>query len=131
MLFRSKVPGLAKANSSLVRLQGSPKQVAWAETLRASGIEAIRNIIVQIPETESEELRAALATAAERVSNVTSATWWIDRRNHGMFTGRWTYQNLSLFFAFGTINPGKDHPLINASKSDAFAAISNYKPDLT
>ena len=50
----------------LAALQGSPKQIAWAETIRAKRLSALRQ----------HDSEAALA-----VAQVTDARWWIDRRS--------------------------------------------------
>ena len=50
----------------LAALQGSPKQIAWAETIRVKRLPALRQ----------HDSEAALA-----VAQVTDARWWIDRRS--------------------------------------------------
>lgn len=50
---------------ALVELQGSPKQVAWAETIRVKRIAALHH-------TGCE--------AVTRLAGITEAKWWIDHR---------------------------------------------------
>ena len=50
----------------LVPLQGSPKQVAWAETIRSKRLSALQR----------QDSHAALS-----IAGVADAKWWIDRRS--------------------------------------------------
>lgn len=58
---------------TLPELTGSPKQIAWAEKIRAGAIEAIRREATEEPEATIEAV-VALAAIPQ------SAGWWIEHR---------------------------------------------------
>lgn len=73
----------AEANKSLPALQGSPKQIAWAETIRKTALEKMREIAQKCrPEdAPTEAARQAchkLTDLIEQAENNTSAAWWIE-----------------------------------------------------
>lgn len=61
------------ANVGMVALTGSPKQVAWAERIRAAARAEISAVIGD--KTLTAEQQAAL----DRLYGQSSAGWWIDR----------------------------------------------------
>jgi len=61
------------ANAGLVELQGSVKQVAWAETIRAQFVSDLAPKLTNF--------KAAGMDVYHGVLEQTSASWWIDRRN--------------------------------------------------
>lgn len=68
------------AANGLPALQGSEKQVRWAEQVRAellTGADAIRDRLSNAP---NETHRAAVADALAAIEAETAAGWWIDNR---------------------------------------------------
>jgi hypothetical protein len=68
-------------------LNGSPKQIAWAESIRLEKISAVRerfdSILKQHPESsekEKAEFEAKKSEAIEWMKNQISAKFWIDNR---------------------------------------------------
>jgi hypothetical protein len=76
--------------AGLPALTGSPKQIAWAETIRATALAAIEREEAQMlaglpaltPEIR-EEVCDALALIASEPRGQSEARWWIDRREPG------------------------------------------------
>jgi hypothetical protein len=68
--YRKAARANAKAEN-MVELQGTEKQIAWAETIRAKKLDQIANIV------EDDEDRAALAA----IKAETESRYWIDRRD--------------------------------------------------
>lgn len=60
----------AKGDMELPELEGSPKQIAWAEDIRDKFIE----------NTANRKNKLYNATRAYIVRNINSAKWWIDHR---------------------------------------------------
>ncbi|WP_051917334.1 hypothetical protein [Bifidobacterium saguini] len=63
-------------------LEGSPKQVAWAETIRFEAIAGLETLYEEMqannpPETVSENARSVIRQA----KGETRAVWWIDNRD--------------------------------------------------
>ena len=61
----------------LVELEGSPKQIAWAEDIRADFFDTLKN--KKWNENNSQEM-ALKAAAIELFSGKASAKWWIENR---------------------------------------------------
>lgn len=77
---------VAKING-LPELIGSPKQIAWAETIRKNALNDPRNTIPCVPydlpddkKRAAEDCRAIMIAARMRLENESSAKWWIDNR---------------------------------------------------
>lgn len=75
--------------AGLPALQGSDKQVAWAESIRATMIETATAYVAKVagatPANEQQAAQHAAGLAAakatvEAMMTETSAKWWIDRR---------------------------------------------------
>lgn len=70
-------------------LEGSAKQVAWAEDIRtkciAQAIDQLRDLVARIPAKATTRQSAALAAhcnaIASLIANKTSAAWWIENRD--------------------------------------------------
>ncbi|MCB4887065.1 hypothetical protein KZO96_04135 [Bifidobacterium pseudocatenulatum] len=70
-------------------LEGSAKQVAWAEDIRAKCIaqafDQARNTVARIPGKATAQQSAAFAARcnaiASTIANKTSAAWWIENRD--------------------------------------------------
>ena len=74
------------SNANMAELEGSPKQIAWAEDIRAKALFIIDVIQKQIDEGKgTSELyikqRDAMQAAINEVREQSSAKWWIDHRN--------------------------------------------------
>jgi len=64
---------------SLVELEGSEKQIAWAESIRKK---IVQDIEEELTNGESGEmLKVALELLEKVVSRRTNAGWWIDGRD--------------------------------------------------
>ena len=70
-------------------LEGSAKQVAWAEDIRAKciarALDRLRDLAARLPGEATAQQSAALAARcnalASVIANKTSAAWWIDNRD--------------------------------------------------
>lgn len=70
-------------------LEGSAKQVAWAEDIRtkciAQALDQLRDLVARIPAKVTARQSAALAAhcnaIASLIANKTSAAWWIENRD--------------------------------------------------
>lgn len=70
-------------------LEGSAKQVAWAEDIRskciAQALDQLRDLVARIPAKATTRQSAALAAhcnaIASLIANKTSAAWWIENRD--------------------------------------------------
>ena len=70
-------------------LEGSAKQVAWAEDIRAKciaqALDQLRDLVARLPGEAIARQSAALAARcnaiASVIANKTSAAWWIDNRD--------------------------------------------------
>ena len=75
------------AKKGMAKLEGSEKQVAWAESIRRKyfhGIELMPDGYTPNTEKEKAGMEWAKAHWKERVEE-TSAKWWIDHRNGPSF----------------------------------------------
>lgn len=70
-------------------LEGSAKQVAWAEDIRAKCVteilDRLHNLVARIPgkatAQQSAEFTARCKAIASVIANETSAAWWIENRD--------------------------------------------------
>lgn len=79
----SRVAAEQSLRAGLPILQGSEKQVAWAETLRKNALAAPANTpkVGYVAKTEEELAQIAVArTARATLETKTSAKWYIDNR---------------------------------------------------
>ncbi len=75
----------------LPQLTGSPKQIAWAEMIRATALLTIAEeekfllstISADLPPEIQQEVRDALVLISSVPREQTEARWWIDRREPG------------------------------------------------
>jgi len=75
----------ANASAGLPALQGSDKQIAWAETIRAGYMPGLQAKLAEMQAKVTPENAAIAAQAigiTESIINNQSAAWWIDRRDH-------------------------------------------------
>jgi hypothetical protein len=75
----------ANAKAGLATLQGSDKQIAWAETIRAGYMPGLQAKLAEMQAKVTPENAAIAAKAisiTEGIINNQSAAWWIDRRDH-------------------------------------------------
>ena len=78
----------ALSNASCT-LEGSAKQVAWAEDIRskciARALDRLRDLAARLPGEATAQQSAALAARCNALASViaskTSAAWWIDNRD--------------------------------------------------
>lgn len=71
--------------AGLPALQGSEKQIAWAETLRNEKIAEIKKLReVGIKPTEPAFIIEAVNNCFAKIENETSAKWFIDNRNQNV-----------------------------------------------
>ena len=78
----------AEKNQGLVELVGTPKQVAWAETIRAEKLANAETLLEKAEQfiANGENLDSARIVKAttEEWMNQPSASWWIDHRNRSL-----------------------------------------------
>lgn len=75
----------ANVEAGLPALQGSDKQIAWAETIRAQFIPGLQAKRAEIQAKATPENAATVEQACSIINgiiNQASAAWWIDRRDH-------------------------------------------------
>jgi len=77
---------LTNGDAGLPALAGTPKQVAWAECIRAELVQVVRACLNSAPARADVDSGACLGKLCEAVIRETEAAWWIDSRNVG--TGR-------------------------------------------
>lgn len=74
----------------LPALQGSEKQVAWAEQIRAQAIQAVDALLAQQGDAQREDPRwAKLEAAVAALRGQAQAAWWIDHRANGADAKAW------------------------------------------
>jgi len=72
----------ANAAAGLPVLEGTPKQVAWAESIRAEILSGEEEVRARIAAPNAPADQVALAEKAlKRVRNQSSAAWWIEHRH--------------------------------------------------
>lgn len=64
----------------MVQLQGSEKQIKWAEDIRAQNIPFAENLREQFANAPTEQARKQAEDAMNAVLNEPSAHWWIEHR---------------------------------------------------
>lgn len=75
--------------AALPELTGTPKQIAWAESIRAEKIAELDGIMKpDAANGEYPEIYAQCMDIINAVKNQTSASYWIDNRTK-VFNGRW------------------------------------------
>ena len=88
------------AASGLPELTGSPKQIAWAETIRAKMLADLKPILVSAKAKQSlaeqgrialddpryAQLQAAIDAQAASYRMQASAKWWIDHREDSLYS---------------------------------------------
>lgn len=101
----------------LPKLEGTEKQVAWAETIRQEVLTAIDDYIL---EDEAKDPR--VIEIVNHIKSKTSASWWIDRRE----TNRYRIRKL-LESAINEVNALKleSHPAAQAAKAEATVRPEN------
>jgi len=89
-----KMEKAAQTNSdaNMAELEGSPKQIAWAEDIRNKILPAIAEMQKKIDEGKgTSELyikqRDAMQAAINEVRGQSSAKWWIDHRDERFDAG--------------------------------------------
>ena len=76
--------------AGLPALQGTEKQVAWAEQIRAQAIQAVDALLAQQGEAQREDPRwARLEAAVAALRQQAAAAWWIDNRGNGADAKAW------------------------------------------
>ena len=82
-------------DEDLPRLTGTPKQVAWATTLRRKALSDVAAYLEYVFESQGRQspsvkdmelLEAKKERALEPLVAQTEAAWWIDRRYHDALT---------------------------------------------
>lgn len=77
----------AAQNAHLPSLQGSAKQIAWAESIRAKVQKQLDNVVsrfrqdVIATDPEKRKIYEEALVIINSVRNQTSASWWIDNRD--------------------------------------------------
>jgi hypothetical protein len=81
----------AEANvaAGLSPLTGTPKQIAWAETIRRNTVERLRAgeakirelLDANLPAEVAEQIRDGAVLISAEITEHTEARWWIDSRN--------------------------------------------------
>ena len=69
----------ANAEAGLPALQGSPKQIAWAETIRATGLESIDELMAHNTNLSADQT-ATVERATTGLKAEISAGWWIEHQ---------------------------------------------------
>ena len=84
--YEEKAARLAEAAkaSGMPELTGSPKQIAWAEQIRASKAKEIGEYLEQAKVAcDAETLKRIEHVLGYIRQNMAKASWWIDNRNIG------------------------------------------------
>lgn len=72
----------AEASAALPALSGSDKQVAWANTIRVDLLRQVDGIVTELDARGSSEEQERARMLRQLALQMTSASWWIDRRRH-------------------------------------------------
>lgn len=76
--------------AGLPALQGTPKQIAWAEQIRSTALAAVDQFLSLQGEARRQDPRwAQVEAAVAALRNQAQAAWWIDRRSHGRDARSW------------------------------------------
>ena len=65
----------------MTQLQGSDKQVLWANAIRRELLDGIDRLIREFSSSSDEKFLAQAKAAREELSNEDDAGWWLDRRD--------------------------------------------------
>lgn len=78
------------ANADLPALIGSPKQIAWAETIRAEKVAQLRFLAERLAAAPADApgMDVARKIIAERLGR-TEAKWWIDFARQATYDAAW------------------------------------------
>lgn len=68
------------ATAALPPLSGSPKQIAWAITIRAEMLSVARAAVAEFAGEMHAEGLARVERGLARLEQTTEAKWWIDHR---------------------------------------------------
>lgn len=87
--YAAESAAAAEANKSLPALEGSLKQIAWAESIRKTALDKMREIAIKCPPEDapndaSRQACHKLKALIEQAEHNTSAKWWIEIV-HGYF----------------------------------------------
>lgn len=74
------------AEAGLPELTGTPKQIAWAESIRYKYYEFILDYISKCPDSEDKESAITTVTNALKLESATKSSWWIDNRDKDKIT---------------------------------------------
>jgi len=77
------------AESGLVKLVGSEKQILWAESIRKNALSSRYNTVIvgYVPKDENDKLFYEKALELrKKLEQEASAKWWIDNRNNNLST---------------------------------------------
>lgn len=72
---------LKKDGINLPSLNGSEKQIIWAESIRLQMLNVLTDIYNRVPENGKEKAAKAIEAYKEDIFKKTSASWWIDNRD--------------------------------------------------
>lgn len=76
--------------AGLPALNGTPKQIAWAEQIRSTALAAVEELLAQQGEDRRQDPRwAKIEAAVAALRHQAQAAWWIDRRAHGQDARGW------------------------------------------
>ena len=67
--------------AGLPKLEGSEKQVAWAEKIRADILQRLKPSDKAATTPQQEEIKKYIAKEYAKIKNEASAAWWIENRN--------------------------------------------------
>jgi hypothetical protein len=79
---------MESAEIGLPSMSGSPKQIAWAETIRLPTVKTLKKFCLEslvkdpVPTEKKIALNNRLNIEITNIADKTSATWWIENRNH-------------------------------------------------
>jgi len=79
---RKRTAAACEANAGLPALTGSPKQIAWSETIRAQAISQLQALFQQLEKNSylNDAKREAAKTLITERINCADAKTWIDER---------------------------------------------------
>lgn len=73
----------ANEAAGLPSLSGTQKQISWAESIRRDFFSTFDRVVEKaIAAGQPEDVRQALAKVRGRLMGITSASWWIENREH-------------------------------------------------
>lgn len=88
---RRKNEEAAAANKAdeLPPLEGTEKQILWAESIRREALDGLAKFI------DHERFADRMGRLIERLAMETSASWWIDHRGITMLNTRWAHEGMA------------------------------------